>query len=168
MSLSKALRPMAFAGLLLGMGLALGACSFSPVYSGALADQPMLNLAYAKLNSRLEQVIYQELSLRFGSSSAETAPLAKVTASRSVTTEARSVTANPGKPRAVTVTATLTITKRDGTQSAPVTITRSATAEYTQSDQIMANNAAVSDAEERAAKAAAESLRLGVLAALSR
>lgn len=168
MSFSKPLRHIAFAGLLLGMGTALGACSFSPVYSGALASQPMLNLAYGKPNSRLEQVIYQELSLRFGSSDAATAPLASVTARQTNATDARSVTANPGKPRSVTVTATVTIQQRDGTTTAPITVTRSASAEYTSSDQIMANRSAVAEAAERAARSAAESLRLGVLAALSR
>lgn len=168
MLLSKPLRRVVLASVLLAFGTALSACSFSPVYSGALASQPTLDLAYAKPTSRLEQVIYQELALRFGTSEATTAPLATVTASSSGSAIGLSATANPNKPARVTVAATLTITRRDGTTSAPVRITREASAEYTTSGQDLADTAAATDAAERAAKAAAESLRLAVLASLSR
>ena len=41
MSLSRALRPLAIAGMLT-LSAALGACSFAPVYSsGSLASQPL-------------------------------------------------------------------------------------------------------------------------------
>ena len=118
------LRRIVFAGLVLAAGAALGACSFSPVYSGALASQPMLDLAYAKPTTRLEQVIYQELALRFGSSDAETAPLATVTASSASSAIGLSATGNPNKPRRVTVTATLTVARRDGTASEPLSLSR--------------------------------------------
>jgi len=81
MSWSSALRPFLLTVLIAGTGLALGACSgFAPVYSGTLAEQPSLALAFAKPRNRLEQLVYQELALRFGSSDAETAPLATVSA----------------------------------------------------------------------------------------
>lgn len=165
---SNALRRIVFAGFVLGIGAALGACSFSPVYSGALASQPLLNLAYAKPNSRLEQVVYQELSLRLGSSDAATAPLATVSVSSSGGDTMLSQTVNPAKALEVTVNATLTITPRDGSTSPPQTFTRVATASYSRSGQVLADNAAASEAAERAAKSAAESLRLAVLAALKR
>lgn len=168
MSWSKPLRRIAVAALVLGIGAALGACSFSPVYSGALASQPLLNLAYAKPNSRLEQVIYQELALRFGSSDLATAPLATVTVSSLAPDMMLSATANPAKAVEVTVTATLTISQRDGGTAKPQTFTRMASADYTRSGQVLADNAAAAEAAERAAKSAAESLRLAVLAALSR
>lgn len=169
MSLSKALRPIALAGLLLGTAIALGACSFAPVYSsGALASQPLLNLAFAKPNTRLEQVIYQELSLRFGHSEAPTAPLAQVSVSTSAADTILSQTVNPAKPVEVTATATLTITYRDGSGKAPIKLTRFATAGYSRNDQVLADREAAREAAERAAKAAAESLRLGLLATLSR
>lgn len=44
----------------------LGACSFQPVYSGALAEKPQLQLAYAAPKTRLEQIVYSELSFRLG------------------------------------------------------------------------------------------------------
>ncbi|WP_240231239.1 hypothetical protein [Devosia lacusdianchii] len=169
MSWSKTLRRTAVIGLALGLGPVLGACSFTPVYSGALASQPDLNLAYGKPNSRLEQVVYQELALRFGpSSEAETAPLATVSVGSSAADMTMAATANPSKPMEVTVTATLTIARRDGSTTPPMTFTRKATANYTRSGQVLADNTAAAEASERAAKVAAESLRLAVLAALSR
>jgi len=168
MSWSSALRPMVLAGALLGVGAILGACSFSPVYSGALASQPELNIAYAKPTSRLEQVIYQELALRFGTSTSETAPLATVSAGVSAVGVVMSATNNPNPPTDLTVTATLTITRRDGSEAEPITITRSATAVFISNGQVLAARAAEDEASERAAKAAAESLRLALLAALSR
>ena len=168
MSLSSSLRRIVLASLMLGFGTALSGCSFSPVYSGTMASQPLLNLAYAKPNSRAEQVIYQELALRLGLSTSETAPLASVTVSSAAADTMLSATANPSKAVEVMLTATLTIAKRDGSATPAQTFTRTATASYTRSGQVLADNAAAADASERAAKSAAESLRLAVLAALSR
>jgi hypothetical protein len=161
------LRSLTVAGMLVS-ATALGACSFSPVYSGTLASQPMLNLAFAKPTSRLEQVVYQELALRFGSSDAATAPLATVSVSASTGAVALSKTVNPNKLYRSVVTATLTISRPDGSDAAPMTFTRQASAEYTTSGQVLADTAAANEAAERAAKAAAESLRLAMLASLSR
>lgn len=169
MSWSRRARHLVLAGALLGAGATLGACSFSPVYnSGTLASQPLLNLDYAKPTTRLEQVIYQELSLRFGSSDAATAPLASVSVSSYATDVMLSKTDNPNKAIELTLNATLTITPRDGSTTPAQRFTRTATANYTRSGQVLADNAAASDAAERAAKSAAESLRLAVLAAYSR
>ncbi len=153
---------------MLGAGTMLSGCSFSPVYSGALASQPSLALAYARPNSRLEQIIYQELSLRFGSTDSPTAPLVSVSLVPVVSEMVMSRTDNPTKPLEAAVTATLTITPRDGVGGPPQTYTRRATAGYTQNDQVLAGRRAQEEALERAAKAAAESLRLAVLAGLSR
>ena len=168
MSWSKALRASLLTGMLLGTGAILGACSFTPVYSGTLASQPSLNLAYAKPKTRLEQVVYQELSLRLGESTAETAPLASVTVSNSATDIMVTSTTDPAKAVRMVVTAVLTITPRDGADSKPIVFTRTATAQYTRNGQVLADNAAADEASERAAKSAAESLRLAVLASLSR
>ena len=169
MSWSRLLRPALMAGLLLGAGLALGACSFSPVYSdsGRLAQQSAaLNLAYAKPSGRLEQLIYQELALRFGTSQASDARLVMVTASVSHATVGMSRTDNPNKAHRATVTAVLNIPAGNGAEA--LRLTRRASADYTTSGQVLADQAAAIDAAERAARAAAESLRLGLLAALSR
>lgn len=165
---SRAHQRTVFAALTLSMGVTLAACSFSPVYSGAMADKPSLELSYAKPNNRLEQVIYQELALRLGRSAGETAPLATVSASAGASDLMVTRTDNPAKPLQVTVSATLSITARDGSSTPPQAFTRAATADYTRSGQVLADNAAAEEAAERAAKSAAESLRLAVLASRAR
>ncbi|SEQ23296.1 hypothetical protein SAMN05428969_2324 [Devosia sp. YR412] len=169
MSLSKRTRATALAGLMLVSGALLGACSFQPVYSGALAASPTLDIAYAEPTTRLEQIVYQELELRLGSSTSPTAPLATVTVAGSGTGVAPMTSSpNISAPARAGVTATITITRRDGSDAKPLVLSRSATAQYTTTGQVLANTAAANDATERATKAAAESLRLAVLAALSR
>lgn len=168
MSLSKPLQRLAFIALSLGATGALGACTFSPVYSGRLAEQSTLTLAYSKPANRLEQLIYQELSLRLGNSALPTAPLVTVTASSSAVDLALSQTINPNKPLEVTVTATAKVERRDGVTEDPLTFTRSATASYTRNGQVLADREAAAEASERAAVAAGESLRLALLASLSR
>jgi hypothetical protein len=165
--MSKTMRSLAVACAVLAT-TALGACSFTPVYSGSAATQPLFNLAYAKPGNRLEQLIYQELSLRFGVSESGTAPLVQVSASQSDAAIGLSRTQNPNKPHRVTVTARLTLTQRDGAKAIPVTVVRHASADYTTSGQVLADRAALTDASERAARAVAESLRLSLLAALNR
>jgi hypothetical protein len=164
---SNAARRLAFATALFATAGSLAACSsFRPVYGGALAAQSSLALRYEEPNSRLEQIIYQDLRLRLGSSDAPTAASARVSIVRIAGSPAMSATANPSKPLDVTITATLTVTPADG--GAPVIIVRMATAAYTRSGQVLADRAAATEAEERAARAVAESLRLAVLADLSR
>lgn len=169
MSLSNRPLRLALIGFSLVSALALGACSgFTPVYSGALAAQPSLQLAYAEPNSRLEQIIYQELALRLGKTEDGTAPLVRVSLSTSGIEVADSVTVNPRKPLEVTIRAILTVSPRDGGDAAVLTLTRQATASYTRSGQVLADRLAADEAAERAAKAAAESLRLALLADLAR
>lgn len=146
----------------------LGACSFQPVYSGRLAENPQLQLAYAEPKTRLEQIVYSELSFRLGKTTSPTAPLVTASVSAGGTEPYLSDTKNPNKPREMTVTATLTITPRDGVDTKPITITRVAKAQHTRSGQVLADEAAMIEAEERAARSVAESLRLAVLAALAK
>jgi len=169
MSWSSALRPVVLAGLVLSAGAALGACSFAPVYRSATPlSQSELNLAYAEPTTRLEQIIYQDLALRLGSSDAATAPLVSVATTTSAARVGLSATGNPNTLNRLTLTATLTVTQRDGSDAAPIRFTRQASAEYSTSGQVLADTAAANDAAARAARAAAESLRLTLLAALSR
>lgn len=168
MSLFKVFRRLALGGFVACSFMALGACSFSPVYSGALAEQGALALSYAKPNSRLEQIVYQELALRLGTSPSSTAPLAAVVLSTVAGDMAMSRTDNPAKAMEVTISATLTITARDGSGTPARSFTRVATANYTRNDQVLADRSALEEASERAARAVAESLRLAVLADASR
>ena len=166
MSWFKALRGSLLAASLLAGVTALGGCSFSPVYGEASASKAaQLALAFARPNTRLEQIIYQELGESFASSGSD-ARAASVGVNTHYADAALSQTANPFKPIEVTVTATLTIAGAAGEK--PITVTRSATANYTKNDQVLADRSAAVEATERAARAAAESLRVGILANLSR
>ena len=128
----------------------------------------MLNLAYAKPANRLEQIIYQDLALRLGASDLPTAPLASLAVWHRCRRNGPVADRRPAKPIEITVTATLTITPRDGSAEPPVRITRRATANFTRDEQVLADQEAQTDAAERAAGAVAESLRLAVLASLMR
>ena len=167
MSLSK-LKPLALIVSLALVPTSLAACSFQPVYSGKLAENPQLQLAYAEPSTRLEQIVYQELSFRLGKTASPKAPLVSVVVSAGGSTPYLSVTANPNKPYEATATATLTVTPRDGVDEKAITITRTAKAQFTQAGQVLSNEAAITEAQERATRAVAESLRLALLAALGR
>tara|TARA_R110002124_G_scaffold109676_12_gene262870 strand:+ start:9498 stop:10004 length:507 start_codon:yes stop_codon:yes gene_type:complete len=165
---SKASRRSLLAGLVLSAAIALGGCSFTPVYSGATGGQTALAMAYAEPTDRLQQVIYQELTARLGRSEAPTAPLASLEVTSSAGDMVVTTTTNPAKPMKFTVTANLTITARDGSQTPPRSFTRTATANYTRSSQVLGDSAAAQEAGERAARSVAESLRLALLAAATR
>jgi hypothetical protein len=166
MLFSRLPRRIAIATVLLGFGAALAACSFSPVYSDvSSSSQARLEVAYAKPNNRLEQIIYQELGLRLGSSSSPKAGMVTVAASTQGGDVMLSATNNPRKSAETTVTATLTLKTAD---RPALQVTRKATAGYTRSGQILADQAAATEAGERAALSVAEALRLAVLASLTR
>jgi hypothetical protein len=165
MSSSKRLRR----NLLLSIGLLvpaqlLAGCTLTPVYSdGAMARQSVA-LAYAEPNTRLEQIVYQELGRSFGPDSGKGAPLVKVSVypavKRTVHTDDPGIKTN----YEMAVTGTITIVE-DGPE--PKTIlqaTRYASASYAIDGQVLADNAAEIEAAERAARALAESFRLTMLA----
>jgi len=165
---SSGFRSLTLAAALAAAALPLAGCSFSPVYggAGAMAGQQVLALNYAKPTTRLEQSVYQELRLRLGASEAPDAPRASVSVSASAIDPSIADEVNLYDTRRVTVTATLTIT-RPG-EARPRTYTRVATADYIYANQVLASRTAADEAAERAALSAAESLRLAVLADLSR
>jgi hypothetical protein len=151
-------------------------CSFRPVYQTNAAGLDATGLAFdmAKPNSRLEQIIYQELSFRFASS--ENLPKLQVVAtsgerdpSRSATprTTRDGVAIGRAETKEVTVTATAVVT-RPGEET--FTVTRIATALYNSISpkSVLAMSVAQEKAQEDAAKAAAESLRLALLAEFAR
>lgn len=155
--------------------LALASCtSFTPVYGDGGIVNAELELAYAKPTNRLEQIIYQDLALRLGKSSNPSAPLVTVKASA----KSRSLPTAGGAPvsqKQVTVTATITIATIEtpataDTEAVMKTIfsaSRNASADYTTGSQSLANQQAAQDAQERAAKALADTVRLTIIAALA-
>lgn len=156
--------------LALSGAASLSACSsFRPVYgdSGIAADR--IELSYAKPNSRLEQIIYQELALRFGKTRSEDAPLLSVTTSVTTSVSGRGLTqtavVKPATQLQVTVTGAAILTTADGRlvfQGA-----RKASAGYVSVGQVLADTEAGNEAQERAAKEVSELLRLAILGALA-
>jgi LPS-assembly lipoprotein len=141
----------------------LAGCSISPVYGDHAASGAHYAFRFAKPGNRLEQVIYHDLALRFYEAAGPEAPLVSVTAYGSGYGLTRSKTSEPQAAGEARVTATTTVTQDGKTLTR---FTRFATAEYTTGDQVLANNQALQDAEERAAGSAAESIALSLLAAL--
>ncbi len=168
MSWSKRLQILSFSAIALAGAPLLAACTLTPVYSGRLAETGAIALAYAKPVTRLDQIIYQELSLRFGRSDSPAAALATVSTSVGGARLGDTVTANPNISYQVTVTATLAITHPDNPEAEPLVLTRKATADYQRGAQILNDQFSYDEASERAAKSAAESLRLAILATLTR
>jgi hypothetical protein len=138
-------------------------CTFAPVYGDQGVATQKLVLNYGTPNTRIEQVIYQELSLRLGGATAPDAPVVNIVATRSAFATAFSQTRDPAKPNRVTVNAIVTVTKNGAVLKS---FARKASAEYTTNGQVLADNAAVDDAGERAAKAVAETIRLSLIALL--
>jgi hypothetical protein len=148
---------------------ALSACSsFQPVYSGQIAEPSLTALAFTNPAGRLEQIVQQELALRFETTDSKTAPLATVAVQTSGSSPFLTSNTGSGTFSKAGATATITITSRDGSGAKPFQITRSAEAGYTTTGQVLADRAAANEALERAAKSAAESLRLALLGALAR
>ncbi|WP_240233628.1 LPS assembly lipoprotein LptE [Devosia lacusdianchii] len=142
---------------LLGAG-----CSFSPVYSdGSPINAMSLAFNLGSPSSRIEQIIYEDLSFRFATSTAPKTPKLTVIASTTSRTIAMATNGPVSDPYRATVTATATATYEG---KVIFEARRSASADYTASGQVLADNSAAIDAQERAAKAVAESLRLAIFA----
>lgn len=168
MSWSKQFLRKAFLGIALASTTVLPACTMAPVYSDPQAVSQQLAFTYAKPNSRLEQIVYQDLRLRFGESQAPDARELRVSVSAGGGLAALSDTINPNTMNRVTAVAQLTVAPPAGTGEAPIVITRTAAANYTTNDQAFAAREALVEAQERAAHAVAESLRLALLAGATR
>jgi hypothetical protein len=142
----------------------LAGCVLTPVYSDGARARHGVALAYAEPNSRLEQIVYQELGRSFGPDSGKGAPLVQV----SISPGARAVvhTVNPGIKTnyEMAVTGTITIVQPGPEPKTILQATRHASASYTTDGQVLADNAAEVEAAERATRALAESFRLTMLA----
>jgi hypothetical protein len=122
-------------------------------------------VAYAAPNNRLEQIIYQDLALRLGKSGGSV-PLVQISAWRGSENLTNNTVSSPTTPKKVTVWANLTVTAPDGTLL--FSGVRSQTADYTHDAQSLSNQQATDTAERQAALLLADTLRLQVIAALSK
>ncbi len=145
--------------------LALSGCTgIRPVYGDVAIGPTELEFRYSEPESRLEQIIIQDLGLRLGRNDSEDAPLIRIkarTLSRDVTDVY--VTRPNAQYEAIVVAyyAIVADGKTVGSGS------RRATATYATASQVMANDAARRDALERAAHEAAEMIRLSILGDLA-
>lgn len=163
-SSSRVLRHGLF-GLALGAAaLSLGGCTFAPVYGEHGVSQARLELAYSEPATRLDQIIIQDLSLRLGKSQSPDAPLVSISTSVSNRALTRTGTTKPFRQMEVTVAVSYTVTAGGKVVALG---NRSAAAAWTTRGQVLADEEARKDAEERAARAAAETVRLAILGALA-
>lgn len=142
--------------------LVLAACSFSPVYGDRTAANATYDLAFSSPTSRLEQIVINELVLRFGRSANPDALVVSVKVSSS--------SVKPG-PTIAALDGLITITDPRAPEQPVFTATRTASASYANSGQALANQQAANEAAERAALQLAETIRLtlfGVLVNLER
>lgn len=150
-------------GLVLAIGLiVLAACSFTPLYGGGGPARQNYNLAFAEPESRLEQIVYQDLRAYFGDSSTD--PDATF-----VTVKVRAAGID-AVARDVTLDGTMTISKLDpagvGDPMPLYRATRTAGATKGRTGQALAAQQAANDAAERAAHDLAQALRLTLQSAL--
>ena len=132
----------------------LSACSLAPLHGNGAGRY---RLSYEAPNSRLEQIIYQDLVARLGRSDSPGAY--KVT----VSVSSNNVTPGTGS---VGLSARLVIRAPDGSSSL-FNGTRTASATYVGTPQAVASQQAANDASERAAHQLAETIRLTILSVLA-
>lgn len=154
---------------LLGLGLLLplavaGCSSLRPVYGDNGMAAERLALSYAKPTTRLEQIIYQDLALSMGKATG--APLLTVVTTTSNRRLTRSDVTRPAAQREAVVTGEIEVKSADGTVL--FTGERSAAASYTVDGQGLADTEALRSAEEQAARALAETIRLTLIGVLAR
>jgi hypothetical protein len=166
MWLSKPLFRNAFVALsLLGATALAGCTGLTPVYGERGIGTERHPLNYAKPNSRLEQIIYQELALRFGKATDGSAPTVRITTSNYGRKLTRSNVVRPSEQREMVVTAQIELIGADG--AVILSTSRSAAALYTTDSQALAATEAEREAAERAARELAETVRLTLLGALA-
>jgi hypothetical protein len=153
--------------LALAATTALAACSgLTPVYGDHGIGVERHAFRYDKPASRLDQIIYQELVLRLGRSGDPSVPLVRVTTSSYLRDLTRTNVSRPSDQREAVVTARIELVDADGTVA--FTATRSAAALYTaDTSQALAETQAEREAQERAARELAETVRLTLLGALA-
>jgi LPS-assembly lipoprotein len=165
MSWSKPSFGIAVAAVVVAGGLAsLPGCTLAPVY-GDHAAATRMHLSYADPRTRLEQLVYRDLSFRLGQSSAPDADRVTVSISKETGSEFLSQTPDPRTINLARLTGTLTLTGPAPENKVVYRATRTASATYTTTDQALSDQAALENAYEQAAHQLAESFRLALLAA---
>lgn len=148
--------------VLLAPMLAVAGCTgLTPVYSDAAMAQKTFAFNFAKPNSRLEQVAYQELALRFPNAAPD-APTLSVSVGVGSRLLTRSASANPLTSYEAVASGTATIADAQG--KTLFTASRTASTNFQTNGQVFADTEAYKSASEQATRELAESLRLAILA----
>ena len=163
MSLSRKIARNALIALGFATTAMVSGCTMAPVY-GDVAAPTRYVIAYSKPTTRLEQIIYQELALSLGETTAVDAPVLVVRVNVSTKKLTESNVANGIEAYEATAIATYSLARGDVVIASG---SRDATASYESSPQVLAGRSASEEAGERAAKAVAESIRLSLIAALA-
>ena len=143
--------------------LVMAGCTLAPVHGGS-SGVNALNLTYAEPLTRPEQLFYRHISSRFAPSTAvETGELSASIRISSSRIGLASVSSPVGDHQ-LTATATYRVV-REGQPLASGS--RSATANYQTTGQIVGDDAARANAEEQAVRAVAEQVRLVLLGELT-
>lgn len=146
---------------LAGATLVLAGCTIAPVHSdrGTITSAP-LPLAYASPDTRLEQVFYQTLAARLGTSDAPDAPIVTARVSSSASDIGLSDRPEPVTDRQAIATVTYQVEKSG---EIIVSDRRTATAAYRSTGQVLADDIARQKADEDAVRAAAQSVIAALL-----
>lgn len=157
------LRKGALCAVLTLGAFSLAGCTVSPVHTQAQAGpQERLDLRYGAPSNRLQQVFYQALSARTGTPSAD-APELTIAISSAVSRIGLANIASPVTDYQVTMRGTYTVRQGD---TVLATGTRAVSSGFTIPGQVLANDAARAQAEEEAARALADAVRLALYAEL--
>lgn len=153
---------MFFALVICALGFVLAGCSsFAPVYGGTAGVSPAAySFNFAPPRSRLEQIILNQLASAFPAQATASSPTLSVSAAASTTTGPLSKAIDYGRIIGARVTGTVTI----GGNGGDFTVTRFTEAGYQPGALVMTDNAALTNAQETAARSTAESLRAAILA----
>jgi len=152
-------------GMALLLPLAVAGCSsLQPVYGDNGIGAERLALSYAKPATRLEQIIYQDLALNLGKASG--GPLLTIVTSTTNRRLTRSDVNRPSAQREAVVSADIELKGADG--AVLFAGERSAAANYSVDGQGLADTEALRNAEEQAARALAETIRLTLIGVLAR
>lgn len=142
----------------------LAGCTLTPVYQDSKSGN--YQISYAKPASVVEQTIIQELAFKLGRS---TSPVYQITLSTSTSTRAIHGVSSPQFVRSETEATVRSkfVLKNISTDEQIAAGERFASAVYQSSSQNIANNSALADAYQRAAKDVARQIELLIIAALN-
>ena len=165
MSLSSRVLKSATVIVALALAPALSACAgFTPVYGDNGLGNQRVDVRYGHPNTRLEQIVYQDLALKLGKSDAPDAPMVTVGVTAVLpVTDTTTVTTTVAASQ-VTVNAIVSVVSADGKPLFQGS--RSVVEDFVKGNQAFANQQAAKDAAERGARELSETIRLQVIAAL--